>query len=93
MRLTRTVKISYLIGLSIITVGLIAFAYNANRAEWEYPELKNMPFEYWAPAMQELGQERIYPYQILGLLIVTFGATTFIVTPTLISQIAKEVQS
>ena len=93
MKVTKTIKICYLLGIVLAIVGLVLIIYGVSLAEWNDPwAYRHMPPEDWTPQMKDWAKITIHPYRTHGLIILLFGLAVFILVPTITSQIAGEVK-
>ena len=90
MRLTRTVKICYLLSIPLLVAGAYIYSYKISLAEWEDPKsYHTIPREDWSPDFQKKAEMFIYPYNQWGIHVLFFAVGIFILTPTIATKISE----
>lgn len=93
MRFTRTVKVLYSTGLATIFTGLFLVFYAVSLLQWQYGDgIKGYTPDSLPLELRPLANAMIHPYQLLGTIIIVFGAVVFFLLPTIIAQISHEMR-
>jgi hypothetical protein len=84
------VKVCYAIGLFLCVFSVYMIVWRTNLAEWTDPEsYHTVPAEDWSPEFRVKAETVIHPYQEMGIILLVFAATAFLLVLTIILLVAR----